>query len=315
MSRWRSARRFRRGYRMLRREMFGMARTVRYDLSRLERPGHARRATPGGWDGTDWKYRRLVTPVAFTMLFLGAVTGSYYAAAGGLFAGSRTPHGSAFGAPQEQPSVAPTPQASTATPPPVTVLPATAMPATSPSTAPSPGGSRTAGGAERPAATALIPSGSGPATDPATDPAASATGSPSPAPSGTPSLTASPTALPSAAGLPSSAPPGAQPVVDPSSPAAPAAPQLPPADTGGQPAQPLPPAPPDPWPGVTGWPLGWWEHHTSGTAVHCPADDAVTDDTVYSVRARPVTARRSLDSASTGNGSPTKSSRSEVPSS
>jgi hypothetical protein len=126
MTGWTSTQRLRRGWRIVRRELLGVARSVRYDPGCVERPGHARGRN--GWElgGGDWPYRRLVTPVAFAMLLLGAVSGSYYAAAGGLFAGDRVPAGGPATSPSAMPG--PSEHPSTATAPPVTVQQATPMP-------------------------------------------------------------------------------------------------------------------------------------------------------------------------------------------
>lgn len=132
----------RRTWRLARREVVVAGRAMRYDLGR---PGHARGRVPlPEWDGSERPYRRLVTPVAFAVLLLGAVGGSYYAAAGGYHADD--PGAPAGPVPATSGSPAPAPSPSTSSAPAVTVLPVTPVPHPSRTPTPHPSPSPSAAG-------------------------------------------------------------------------------------------------------------------------------------------------------------------------
>lgn len=181
-----TAQRLRRSWRLARREMFGAARSVRYELGRLERPGHARGRIAVEWDGSDRPYRRLVTPLVFGVLLLAAISGSYYAA-GGLFRHDRSPTGTSV--PVTTGSPAPLPTAvTTSSPAAVTVLPASPLPG-HPTPTPQPSGDSPPGNPTSPrsACTNCPVQTSSPTPSPDPTPSPTETGSDSPSPSDSPS--------------------------------------------------------------------------------------------------------------------------------
>lgn len=71
-------------WRSARREVTGAARSVRYDLGRHDRASRDDDQLVAGWAQAGPTRRRLLTAVVVALLFAGAVTGTYFAAAGGL---------------------------------------------------------------------------------------------------------------------------------------------------------------------------------------------------------------------------------------
>ncbi len=178
--------RLRRTWRLMRWEVVGAARSVRYDLGRLERPGHARGRVRVEWDGSERPYRRMFTALAFGVLLLGAISGSYYAAAGGLLSNDPPDRGTdPVSVSTSSPVPAPTPSTSSA--PAVTVLPATPVPhplSGTPTPTPHRSGTPTPPNPPPGCTGCQVPTDP-PPTSPGTDPepSTSDTGSPSPSPS------------------------------------------------------------------------------------------------------------------------------------